>query len=92
MIYLVYESDSQKSFPATVIATFTSQDKAEKFIKAKEKTCTWEVYSVESMQVDVGDVDVIYQDGKYLNISEPYELNEAEFNAAMDEIVEELYG
>jgi len=88
--YLVYESDSQKTFPAAVIGAFSSQTNADKFIEAKQKTSTWEVYSVELMEMDVGDVDVILQDGKYLNISESYKISDKEYEDAIDEIVKEL--
>lgn len=89
--YLVYESDSQNTFAAAVIATFSSQVKADNFILAKKKTSTWEVYSVELMEVDIGDVDVIYQDGKYLNISESYELTDKEYENTIEELVKEIY-
>lgn len=91
-MYLVYESDSQRTFPSTVIAIFSSQEKANSFIAQKKKTCTWEVYSVELMEVDVGDYDVIYQEGKYLNVVESYELTDEQIEATLDEITEELYG
>lgn len=88
--YLVYESDSEKTFSSTVIGAFSSQIKADKFIAAKEKTSTWEVYSVQLMEMDVGDVDVILQDGEYLNISESYEISDKEYEDIVDEIVKEL--
>lgn len=88
--YLVYESDSQKTFQSVVIGAFSSQNKADKFIVAKQKTSTWEVYSVELMEMDVGDVDVILQDGEYLNISESYEISEKEYEDAVNDIVKEL--
>ena len=89
-VYLVYESDSQKSILPAVIASFTSQIKADKFMLAKQKTSTWEVYNVEVLELDVGDIDVIFQDGEYLNISESYEISDKEYEDMVDDIVKEL--
>lgn len=89
--YLVYESDSQQVIPPQLIATFSSQLKADKFITVKQKSSTWEVYTVELMEMDVGDSDVIFQDDEYINIVESFDLSDKEYNEIIENLIEVKY-